>query len=119
MAFVRPSFPPAAWILRRRIGRTREMACDEAVTRMLMPAHVYARSMLSIAAAAASLPRPSHMLGAFDGDALEARVRRLVERPSADRKHERLALAGAFRGDEETLEQAKAAIEVTGFGALP
>jgi beta-lactamase regulating signal transducer with metallopeptidase domain len=90
------SFHPAAWIIRRRIERTREMACDEAVTRLLVSRQAYAHSLVSIAAAASALPRPSYMLGVFDGDVLEERVRRLVERPAANWKRARLALAAGL-----------------------
>ena len=86
------SFHPAAWLLHSRIEHTREMACDEMVTHRLMDAGVYARSILSIATAMTALPRPGYTLGVFDGDILEARIRRLVERPAANLKRARLLL---------------------------
>ena len=86
-------FHPAAWLIRREIERTREMACDELVTHRLMDAGVYARSIMSIANGMMALPRPGYTLGVFDGDILEARIRRLVERPVANLKRARLLLA--------------------------
>ena len=86
------SFHPAAWLIRRGIERTREMACDELVTHRLIDAGVYARSIVSIAAGMTALPRPGYTLGVFDGDILEERIRRLVERPAANLKRARLML---------------------------
>jgi TonB family protein len=89
-------FHPAAWLMRREIERTREMACDELVTERLMDAGVYARSIMSIAHGMMALPRPGYTLGVFDGDILEARIRRLVERPVANLKRARLLLASGL-----------------------
>ncbi len=87
------SFHPAAWVIQRGIERTREMACDELVTRQLMDPLVYARSMLSIAARMTASFSPGPALGVFDGDILEERIRRLVARPAAKLKRARLLLA--------------------------
>jgi len=91
------SFHPAAWLIRRGIERTREMACDELVTHRLMDARVYARSIMSIATAMTAVPRPGYTLGVFDGDILEERIRRLVGqstgRTAAHLKRARLLLA--------------------------
>jgi beta-lactamase regulating signal transducer with metallopeptidase domain/cell division septation protein DedD len=86
------SFHPASWLIRREVGRTREMACDELVTQKLMEPVTYARSMMTIAAAMTALPRPGCTLGVFDGDILEERIRRLLERPVANLKRARLLL---------------------------
>jgi TonB family protein len=86
-------FHPAVWLIRREIERTREMACDELVTHRLIDAGIYARSIMSIATGMMALPRPGYTLGVFDGDILEARIRRLVERPAANLKRARLMLA--------------------------
>ncbi|HEV2448142.1 MAG TPA: M56 family metallopeptidase [Candidatus Sulfopaludibacter sp.] len=91
--FLPISFHPAAFLIRRGIEETREMACDELVTRRLLEPGVYARSIVSIASAMAALPRPGYTLGVFDGDILERRIRRLVERPAASLKRARLLLA--------------------------
>lgn len=90
------SFHPAAWLVRREIERTREMACDELVTRKLMDAGDYARAMVGIAAAIAPAASPGYALGVFDGDVLEERIRRLVQRPAANLKRARLLLAGGL-----------------------
>jgi tetratricopeptide (TPR) repeat protein len=86
-------FHPAVWLMQRELERTREMACDELVTHRLMDAGVYARSIMSIASGMMALPRPGYTLGVFDGDILEARIRRLLERPVANLKRARLLLA--------------------------
>jgi TonB family protein len=90
------SFHPAAWLIHRGIERTREMACDELVTLRLLDAGVYARSIMSIATGMAALTRPGYTLGVFDGDILEERIRRLVERPAANLKRARLLLAAGL-----------------------
>ena len=90
------SFHPAAWLIRRGIERTREMACDEMVAQQLMDARVYAESIVSMATAMTVLPRPGYTLGVFDGDILEERIRRLVARPAANLKRARLLLAGGL-----------------------
>ena len=89
-------FHPAAWLIRRWIERTREMACDEMVTNRLIDARTYARSIVSIATAMTALPQPGYTLGVFDGGMLEERIRRLVERPAANLKRARLLLAGGL-----------------------
>jgi len=86
------SFHPGAWLIRSGIERTREMACDELVTQRLIDAGVYARSIMSIAGGMTALPRPGYTLGVFDGDILEERIRRLVERPTANLRRARLLL---------------------------
>ncbi len=89
-------FHPAVWLMQREIERTREMACDELVTHRLMDAGAYARSIVSIASGMMALPRPGYTLGVFDGDILEARIRRLMERPAANLKRARLLLASGL-----------------------
>ena len=93
VAWLPLSFHPAAFVIRRGIEQTREMACDELVTRNLLDAGVYARSIMTIAAAMTAVPRPGYTLGVFDGDILEQRIRRLVERPAANLARARLLLA--------------------------
>jgi bla regulator protein blaR1 len=92
LVYLPVSFHPAAWAIHSGIERTREMACDEMVTRRLIDAGTYARSIVSIAAAMTALPSPGYTLGVFDGDILEARIRRLIERPAANLKRARLLL---------------------------
>jgi len=90
------AFHPAAWLIRREIERTREMACDELVIERLLDAGVYARSILSIAGEMMALPKPGYTLGVFDGDILEERVRRLLEKPALNLRRARLLLAGGL-----------------------
>jgi beta-lactamase regulating signal transducer with metallopeptidase domain len=90
------AFHPACWWLRREIGRTREMACDELVTRKLIDAGSYARSIVAIAAAAQAPAPANYALGIFDSDILETRLRRLVERPAASIKRAGLWLAAGL-----------------------
>lgn len=88
------SFHPAVRRLRRRLAETREMACDEAVVERLIGARAYARSLLSVAASVAGLPRPALTLGVYqpmDSDTLEERMKRLTDPRS--RLGRRLALA--------------------------
>jgi beta-lactamase regulating signal transducer with metallopeptidase domain len=88
------SFHPAVRRLRRRLAETREMACDEATVERLIGARAYARSLLSVAASVAGLPRPALTLGVYqpmDADTLEERMRGLTDPRS--RLGRRLALA--------------------------
>lgn len=87
------SFHPAVAWLKREIGRTREVACDELATSRLIAPEVYARSILRIAATIVGRARPGYTLGVLDGDILEERVRRLMSRPTANLDRARLVLA--------------------------
>ncbi len=91
------AFHPAAWFIRNRIESTREMACDELVTRQLIDRQIYARSIMSIAASVAGAPLAGVALGIFDGgDILEERIRRLLGCPAANLKRARLLLAAGL-----------------------
>jgi tetratricopeptide (TPR) repeat protein len=87
------SFQPAAVWLRREIDRMRELACDELVTTRLLEPEVYAQSIVQIAAGMPAVARPGYTLGVFDGDILEERIRRLLERRVANVKRARVLLA--------------------------
>ena len=73
------AFHPAVRVVRRRLAETREMACDEAAVESLVSTRVYARSLLSLAAAVAGLPRPSTTLGVLDAHTLEVRMKRILD----------------------------------------
>ena len=73
------AFHPAVRVLRRRLALTREMACDEATVERLIGARAYARSLLSMAASIAGLPRPALTLGVHHADTLEVRMKRLTD----------------------------------------
>ena len=96
LLYIPISFNPVAWILRRGIERTREMACDEMVTARLLDRGVYARSILSLAAAMASPAHPGYTLGVFDGGILEERLRRLLDGRAANVRQARLLLIGCL-----------------------
>ena len=90
-------FNPASWLILRSIAETREMACDEFVTNRLQDPCVYARSLVSFAAAAINaVPNPSYLLGVFDCDILERRVHRLLHRPAVNLKRARIRLAASL-----------------------
>lgn len=89
------SFHPAVWLMRRRIEQAREMACDELVICRLMDSAAYARSMIAIAATAAPVA-PGYTLGVFDGDILEQRIRRLLDRRTVDLKRARVLFAATL-----------------------
>ena len=74
------SFHPAAALMRRRVGETREMACDEMVAARLVEPKTYARALVRLAAMAAGAARPAQALGMFDADILEERIMRLVDK---------------------------------------
>jgi beta-lactamase regulating signal transducer with metallopeptidase domain len=90
-------FNPASWLILRSIEETREMACDEFVTNRVLDPSVYARSLVSFAAAAINaMPKPSYLLGVFDGNILERRVQRLLHRPAVDLRRARIRLAASL-----------------------
>ncbi len=83
LLFLPISFHPAAALVKRRINETRELACDETVSELIMDAHDYARSLVSLASAISLPSRSTYILGVNDADILEERVMRLLEkRPS-------------------------------------
>ena len=93
------SFNPASWLILRSIEETREMACDEFVTNKVLEPGVYARSLVGLAAAAINaVPKPSYLLGVFDGSILERRVDRLLHRPAVNIKRARMRLAASLTG---------------------
>lgn len=74
------SFHPLASLIKRRIGETRELACDEVVVESarIVNASAYARALVHMAASASSLSRPGYALGAFDAGILEERIMKLI-----------------------------------------
>jgi beta-lactamase regulating signal transducer with metallopeptidase domain len=96
MLYLPLSFHPAAMLIHRGIENSREMACDEMVAGRLLEPAVYARSIAGIAAAMLSLDRPGYVLGVFDGDILEERIRSLMERRGSDLRRARIALAAGL-----------------------
>ena len=90
------SFNPASWLILRSIEETREMACDEFVTNRVLDPSLYARSLVSFAAALNAVPKPSYLLGVFDGNILERRIHRLLHRPAVDLRRARIRLAASL-----------------------
>jgi beta-lactamase regulating signal transducer with metallopeptidase domain len=70
---------PAAGVLRRRLDRTREMACDELASERLLGPRRYARSLVAVAAGISTFA-PAPTLGINDAGTLEERVRHLLVR---------------------------------------
>jgi tetratricopeptide (TPR) repeat protein len=87
------SFHPAAWLIRKGVDRSREMACDELVTEKLVEPQVYAQSIVKIAQKMSGLRQPGYSLGVFDADILEERIRRLTARVEPNMRRARLLFA--------------------------
>jgi hypothetical protein len=73
------SFHPAAALVKQRIARTRELACDEMVAERLLSPSVYARSLVYMASRVTALCRHNYTLGVFDAGNLEERVMKLTD----------------------------------------
>src|SRR5215471_11114617 len=73
------SFHPAAALVKRRIARTRELACDEMVAERLLSPSAYARSLVDMASRVTALCRQNYTLGVFDAGNLEERVMKLTD----------------------------------------
>src|SRR5204863_9400612 len=68
------SFHPLTFVIKRRIDRERELACDELVTRRVLPPKLYARSLVWAAEALSRPPAQALLLSMFDSRSLEERV---------------------------------------------
>ena len=73
------SFHPLTYLMKRQIDRTRELACDELVTRRVLAPKVYARSLLWAADVTRQYSSQAFMLSIFDGRILEERIVRLMK----------------------------------------
>lgn len=73
------SFHPLTYFMKREIDRTRELACDELVTRRVLAPKVYARSLLWAADVTRQYSSQAFMLSIFDGRILEERIVRLMK----------------------------------------
>ncbi len=90
------AFHPAVRLVRRRLAEAREMACDEAALEMPIGRREYARSLLSLAASAAGLARPSIItLGVLDAHTLEVRMKRILDMGPRASARRSWALLGA------------------------
>jgi TonB family protein len=77
------AYHPASWLLRRRIGETRELVCDEMAAAALGDRPEYAASLLRLATAMAAPAAPGYAsgtqaIGVFDANILEERIMRLT-----------------------------------------
>lgn len=74
------AFHPALRLVRRRLARSREMACDEAAVASGVAPRAYARALLSLAGAMTAAPPALHTLGVSDAPTLEVRMKRMIDR---------------------------------------
>ena len=72
------SFHPLTFVIKRQIDRARELACDELVSKRLLPPKLYARSLVWAADVSAQPRTAALMLTMFDARILEERVMRLT-----------------------------------------
>jgi HEAT repeat protein/beta-lactamase regulating signal transducer with metallopeptidase domain len=77
--FLPISFHPLAILVKRQIGRTRELACDDMVTERLLEPEAYARSLVWVAGAVVTPAGHALTLGVFDADILEERIMKLTQ----------------------------------------
>ncbi len=83
---------PAARVLRRRLGETREMACDELASESLLGPRRYARSLVDVASGILRTA-PSPALGVDDAGILEDRIRHLLRPHGTSPARRRLGIA--------------------------
>ena len=72
-------FHPLTFLIKRQIDRTRELACDELVTKHVLVPKVYARSLLWAAHVSRQYSSQAFILSIFDGKILEERIVRLMQ----------------------------------------
>ena len=72
------SFHPLTFLIKRQIDRTRELACDELVTKHILVPRVYARSLLWAADVSRQYASQAFMLSILDGKILEERIVRIM-----------------------------------------
>ncbi len=83
---------PAALLLRRRLDETREMACDELASEVVLEPRRYARSLVAVATASCRMA-PCPALGVNDAGILEERIRHLLRPRDASPRRRRLGFA--------------------------
>lgn len=94
LLFLPISFHPAAMLMKRRINETRELACDETVSDLLLDARAYARSLVSLANSSYSPNHTTYTLGVNDADILEERVMKLLAKQTSVNSRRATALLG-------------------------
>lgn len=78
LALLPISFHPFAFVIKKQIDRARELACDELVSKQLLPPKLYARALVWAADVSSQARTQTLVLSMFDGRSLEARVMRLT-----------------------------------------
>lgn len=78
LALVPISFHPLAYLIKKQIDRTRELACDELVSRKLLAPTIYARALVWAADSLSQTHSEALLLNMFDARSLEERVMRLT-----------------------------------------
>lgn len=78
LALLPISFHPLAFLIKKQIDRARELACDELVSKRLLPRKLYARSLVWAADVSSQTRSQALMLSMFDARNLEERVMRLT-----------------------------------------
>ena len=91
-ALLTVAWHPAAGVLRRRLDETREMACDELASGIVLEPRRYARSLVAVATVSRR-PVPCPALGVNDAGILEERIRHLLRPRDASPRRRRLGLA--------------------------
>ena len=72
------SFHPLTLLIKTQIDRTRELACDELVSKRLQQPKLYARALVWAADVSSQTRSQALLLSMFDGQSLEERVMRLT-----------------------------------------
>ena len=72
------SFHPLTYLIKKQIDRERELACDELVSKHLLPPKLYARSLVWAADLSSGQRSQALLLSMFDGRSLEERIMRLT-----------------------------------------
>lgn len=88
------SFHPCAALIRSRIKQTRELSCDEIVSRRILKAEAYARSLVKLASSAPPFNRLSvtTTVGIADADILETRIMSILRKPKINARWKRISL---------------------------
>jgi beta-lactamase regulating signal transducer with metallopeptidase domain len=78
LALLPISFHPLSFLIKRQIDCARELACDELVSKRLLPPKLYARSLIWAADVSSQPHTQALMLSMFDARSLEERIMRLT-----------------------------------------
>ena len=92
------AYHPCAWLLRARLGESREMACDAMAAAALDGNRPYARALLRLAAAIPAALRGTTLpaVGVFDGNTLERRVTTMMHTHKQLNRGARAAIVSAL-----------------------